>query len=241
MNGNSSVEPAGLDTNPLSMLLSQRIGGAPKMDDFDFHQGVVQAWNDSTGESTINIAGSAIEDIPMLNIGDTINLAVGNVVAVIRYRTSYFILGRVVIPNSGAFATAAVEFEIVFANASNFAIPTVDATVVSFDLTVPPWANQALVQVNHQLTGFNQHLTELGQIYTSVWITTLGASSSQNAQPVPAPNVIATAYASLADTGAVTPGGTINVVGRAMSFHGSFPADLRNQGHLTGFAIYTRV
>jgi hypothetical protein len=211
-------------------------GGDPGV---GFHSGMVLEFDPSTGENLVMVAGAPLRDLPMLNIGDTTNLAVGDVVVLLKIRTKLFIVGRVVESGSTKFASASISSEPLYADSVNFAVTTSDATVVSATLTVPAWANRALVHVNHHLTGRNSTLAA-AYLYTSVWITTLGAASSQNLQSIAA-NGIGFVSASLSDEGAVTPGSTILVEGRAMVGAGPWAASAFNQGHLTGFAIYTRV
>lgn len=75
----------------------------PGRGDLSFHQGVVTAWDVTTGANTVNVAGTEIPDVPMLNITELLSIAVGDTVALLRYKSTYFILGRVVRPNTPDF------------------------------------------------------------------------------------------------------------------------------------------
>lgn len=66
--------------------------------DLGLHQGVIQAWDNSTGTNTITVAGATLTDVPVLNTGSVVTLQAGQVVAVLRWKTSYFVLGRITAP-----------------------------------------------------------------------------------------------------------------------------------------------
>lgn len=232
-------------TTELAEILAPKNSRAQPRPELGFHQGLVESWDSSTGENTIRIAGSSITDVPMLNIGDTTNIIEGNTVAVLRYRNAYFIVGRVVVPNTEVFATSAVSFTRIHDNTQNFTITTSDATVQSLDITVPIWSNQALVFVNHNLVAANTTATRK-LIYTSVWIQAMGVASSQNTDILletgaGLTTTLATATASISAVGTVTPGATLTIEGRGMCFPSDIAASLGNQSHLDGFAIFTKV
>lgn len=70
--------------------------------DIGFHQGVVTSWNSLTGENTLMVAGGEVRDIPVLSTADSIMLAEGDSVGLIRFKSTYFILGRIAPPGGGA-------------------------------------------------------------------------------------------------------------------------------------------
>lgn len=88
------------DITPL--LLAGNTGELPTI---GFHQGVVVAWNDQTGENTIRVAGSDVNDLAMLNITEALVLRPGHVVGLLRFLNTYFILGRIVVPATDQFFT----------------------------------------------------------------------------------------------------------------------------------------
>lgn len=69
--------------------------GLAQQPEFGFHQGTVAAWDASTGTNQVAIAGSIIVDVPGIVSSDNLVLHVGDVVILLRYRSTYFILGRV--------------------------------------------------------------------------------------------------------------------------------------------------
>jgi hypothetical protein len=65
-----------------------------------FHQGVVAAWNVLAGTNSIRVLGATMTNLPSL-IGSEVGLVrAGDVVGVLRYRNTYFVVGR--IEGSGA-------------------------------------------------------------------------------------------------------------------------------------------
>jgi uncharacterized protein YodC (DUF2158 family) len=68
-----------------------------------YSQGVITAWNVQTGENTVRVNGADIYDVPMLNITEALVLRSGMVVGLLRSNNSYFMLGRIVVPNSPDF------------------------------------------------------------------------------------------------------------------------------------------
>jgi hypothetical protein len=68
--------------------------------DLGFRQGVVTAWDSVTNENTILVAGTEIPNVPFINAAGMIALAPGDNVALLRYKSTLFILGKVVLPGS---------------------------------------------------------------------------------------------------------------------------------------------
>lgn len=115
--------------------------------DTPFRQGTIVTFNTLTGANTINVAGAILTDVPLLNIGDTVNLLPNDVVVLMKMKSAWAILGRVLVPNSAAISSSAIATEAHQSFASNFAVTTSFVTYTSFDITTPPWANRALVTV----------------------------------------------------------------------------------------------
>lgn len=83
-----------------ALLLAGNTGELP---DLGFHQGVIIAWNVQTGENVIRVAGSDVVNIQMLNSTESLVLQRGNVVALLRFKNTYFILGRIVTPDTANY------------------------------------------------------------------------------------------------------------------------------------------
>lgn len=80
-------------------------GNTGEMPELGFHQGIVMAWSVETGENIIRVAGSNFNDLQMLNITEALVLQPGHVVGLLRFKNTYFILGRIVTPDTDEFFT----------------------------------------------------------------------------------------------------------------------------------------
>lgn len=85
----------------LAPLLAAAAGDAAKSD-VGFHMGVIQAWNADTGENTLEVAGGIVTDVSVLSTADNIMLTAGDTVGLLRFKSTYFILGRLSTPGGGA-------------------------------------------------------------------------------------------------------------------------------------------
>jgi hypothetical protein len=117
----------------------------PAADGVRFRQGTILAWNAATGENTIDLAGGTLTDVPILNTGEAVALKAGHVVGMLGQGSSWFILGRVTPPNDPNFAGASVAFDGTTATAVNFGLSTSLTDLISSTLTVPNWADEAIV------------------------------------------------------------------------------------------------
>lgn len=114
-----------------------------------FRQGVVQQWNQNTGQNVIAVGGSTLVDVPILNTGEAVALKAGHVVGLLTMAGSWFILGRITPANDPNFAAASVAFGSAGATATNFSTSTAAMTIkaTSSELVVPDWADEAIVMV----------------------------------------------------------------------------------------------
>lgn len=71
------------------------------------HQGTVLSWDSSTGTNTVEVGGTVLEDLPVLASTGTVLLAAGDVVGLLRYKSTYFVLGRIGVAGEGALAIRA--------------------------------------------------------------------------------------------------------------------------------------
>jgi hypothetical protein len=139
----------------LGQLLAELKTDSDQATAFDFHVGTVVAFNSASGANVIRIRGALIPDVPLLNIGDTVNLTPDDNVIVLKYRTGYFILGRVVQPNSEHLATDAVDFDGYANEATNFSLSTTHVSKVTQLYYMPAWASGALLNATVMLNAKN--------------------------------------------------------------------------------------
>lgn len=225
-------------TNVLAEILAPRNSRARPLDELGYHQGVITAFNASTGENTVVIAGALINDVPMLNIGDTTSLIVGDTVAVIRYRNAYFIIGRVVVPNTSGFASSSFAYETVSQRTDNFVIPTATPTVVATaTATIPEWSNYGILNARFDANGFNQTGAR-DTLYASIDIngTVIGPEmlTDLDDQRV---NYTGTSYAR--ELNFLSPG-TWNINGRLRVSNNAFAASQFNVAYVSASVMYLR-
>lgn len=64
--------------------------------------GIIRAWNDLTGENTVEIEGQQFDNLDAVQGGIGINYNPDDVVVVMRKQSTYFIFGKVTSPGAGA-------------------------------------------------------------------------------------------------------------------------------------------
>lgn len=223
--------------SPLAQFISQSIGGAPELPDLGFHQGLITAFDITNGQNTVLVAGEPIVNIPMLNIGDTTNLNSGDVVAVLRYKTRYFILGRIVLPNSEVFATTSVAFFSANADADTFTITTTETIKVTVTVDIPVWANKGLIQAIGIMNGRNS-TAGADAVYAAVWIDSL--NGDQNLQSVPTGNQVGNVTAAYSLHANMVPGGSFDITLRAKTDTGTWASSAFNAGRLSVAVTFSK-
>ncbi len=91
------------------------------------------------------MGGAELVNVPILNTAEAVSLTAGHMVALLRFKSSYFILGRVTLPGSDQFAAAAVHFATDGVLETGFALGAAWAVKGSTELAGPAWATEALV------------------------------------------------------------------------------------------------
>lgn len=123
--------------------------------DLGFRQGIVTAWDRDTGANMINVGGAELVNVPILNTAEAVSLAAGHMVALLRFKSSYFILGRVTLPGSDQFAAAAVAFDAQGRAEQNFSLNATWTARATRELYGPAWATEAIVYSTAVVTAFN--------------------------------------------------------------------------------------
>ncbi|MEO3930922.1 hypothetical protein ABGB07_44835 [Micromonosporaceae bacterium B7E4] len=72
----------------------------------DLRQGVVLAWNPVTAQNVVQVGGTTMTDLPILNTSEALLLAPGAVVGILAAASTWFILGRVTVPGTPEAASA---------------------------------------------------------------------------------------------------------------------------------------
>lgn len=119
--------------------------GAPDGPNSGFRQGVVVTFDPDNGQNTVAVAGGVLTDLPLVNTGAVIDIAAGDVVVLMRLRSSWAILGKIVNPGAEDYGVRAVEVQPLGWFGSGFALTTSYVTQAGTDLEAPEWANMAAV------------------------------------------------------------------------------------------------
>lgn len=206
-----------------------------------FRQGLVMAWNANTGQNTINVAGSLITDVPILNTGEAIALKAGHVVGLLTFNSSWFVLGRITPPNDPNFAGASLAVESKRAQATGWSVSTAASVKASGTLTVPLWADEALVLVSGEVGMHNSRAVGDFGIF---WVGVNGSSPGALGQGyAPAGSVdlqdwqVQNSTDSQRFTG-LSGGETLTFQGTVNSGGGAWAADPLNAMFITATAIY---
>lgn len=209
--------------------------GKASAPDSGFRQGTVQAFDPESGQNTIAVAGGILTDVPVLNIGDLVLIVPGDVVVLLRLRSSWAILGRILPVGSGdlLLGTTSVETDADFD--SNFAITTSFVTRVSSTFTVPQWANSVAVFATLSVSCNN---TGVAQSFNPQVLVDGATSGSLPMHAEVGLTRSATISYSRANDG---PGSTVLVEGQVRSAASTIPAHASNAAVLSAMAIFRRI
>jgi len=84
----------------LGRTLVGQVNAAAETGDLKFHQGLVLSWDSNTGANVVRIAGSDIANVQLLASAGAVVLSPGDPVMVLKYKSQYFIQGRVLTPGA---------------------------------------------------------------------------------------------------------------------------------------------
>lgn len=76
---------------------------------FGYHQGIVVSWDSLTGANVINVGGKDLVDLDVLATSDSVFLAAGDPVLILKFRSSLCIMGRIAPAGSGSLRIQAAE------------------------------------------------------------------------------------------------------------------------------------
>lgn len=205
-----------------------------------FRQGVVTAWDQTTGMNTVNIGGTLVDDLPVLTVNDVSIIAVGDVVGLLRFQSTFFILGRVQPAAPPDSSRSTLDFESNTQQVSNFAITTTIDAKASITLHPPSWVDEAAVMVGQVGQGVNFGATTQDYLVLSPAIN----GSALAGQVGGAGNGGGSGFASTVGTKVITGpfGGSILVEGRVFSqFSNWGAANASNSTSLSVLALYRRI
>lgn len=199
-----------------------------------FRQATVVAFDKNTGANTVNLAGALLTNLPLLNIGDTVNINVGDSVILMKMNNAMAILGRVIQAGGSQLNSTAIETK--GSNPSSpgpgFAVTTGFVVQASGVVTVPVWANTASVFAYCWGSAFNSTAVagEFMYLQTSLVISGFGTFPGAAIQSASIPATSwGFAFAGGSRTAQpVTPGGTVTVQGAVRSNTGAWALNANN-------------
>lgn len=209
--------------------------GRPPAPDSGFRQGTVLTFDPESGANTISVAGGLLTDVPVLNIGDLVRIAPGDVVVLLRLRSSWAILGRILPVGSGELLVGQTDMETDSAFASNFAITNAFVTRCSSVFTVPDWANSVLVAATLTI-GVNNSGTAQS-FAPQILIDGATSGSIGHFADVGVQRSATISYA----RGNDGPGSTVLVEAQVKSAATTIPAHTSNAAILSALCIYRRI
>lgn len=137
----------------------------------DFRQGVVKAWDEATGTNTVVMGGTELNDLPCLTLGDFVLLQPGDVVLLARFGSTYFILGRVLLPSGVDRNRSTVDFASDGTFARNFSVSTTSTAKATVTIPVPAWADEAAI-IGMGMATFHNDTTTPSFGYVKIGVTT---------------------------------------------------------------------
>lgn len=203
-----------------------------------FRQGTVVAFNPLTGANTISVAGGVLTDLPLLNIGDSVNIGPGDVVVLMRLRSSWAILGRVVVPGSSELARGATAVHRVnWDTAIGYALTTSLVTQITQTRVAPAWATYYQVHATAHMGALNSTGV---QDFARLLLQDQAASTNQQDTPDTPAGKFTSCSASLARGGPLSGGETLTVAAQVKSFGAGWAANSANGVTLNSFWIFSR-
>lgn len=198
--------------------------------DWGFRQGTIVSFDLFVGTSTVRVGGALLTDVPFLAQSGQVYYEPGDAVLLVRFRSSWAIVGRYVTPGGTAAIGRYTEFTGAYEATPvlGWSLTTSYVTKISLPITVPIWAQVAtvtatLMAVGRNSTGADDFLN--GRVQLN------GATFGGSAGPA------VTAKWGSVTVGShgqilVTPGGTLTVTGQLGSSGASWAANASNSAYL---------
>lgn len=148
-------------SDDLSSLFAPDAAGLTQ--DFSICLGKVLTYNPTTGANTIAVVGGAtLVDVPVLRVGFSVSLTVGDTVVLAKIGHSYLVLGAVTQSNTANFGTDNEAWQVEYNTVTGFG-STTNLTLVTNSYTAPNSAQGFAIQITslikiQNLSGSTQNL-----------------------------------------------------------------------------------
>lgn len=204
-----------------------------------FRQGTIVTFDQNTGLNTVLLAGAVLTNLPLLNIGDTVNLKAGDAVLLGKMNNAMFIMGRVIPAGNSNLTGNIVQTSVAEGTFTGFATTTSDLiyaiSIPTF--VIPTWCNKVDVLCIASVTANNTTATKTLMTVTAQAGASVGTPHLTN---IPAGDygcVTATHTASL--TGFSPPGTSFNCA-TLMHTSAVYGVTANNVAQTTAVAVFTR-
>lgn len=201
--------------------------------DWGFRQGEVISFDAEVGTSSVRVGGSVLTDVPFLSLGGQVQYLPGDAVLLVRFKSSWAIVGRYVTPAPGWHAAIGRYTEITGAYqgtpALNWSLSTSYVTKAGVDIFVPTWAQVATVTATLMAKARNSTAVDdfLNARIQANGAIVAGAISG---------TVLAARWGAITAAGhiqmLVTPGGTLNIAGQLATTTAAWTAHASNEAHV---------
>lgn len=133
----------------------------PQPDDgFGFRQGRLLTYTPSTGANTVLVGGGVLTNLPVVIEGGPANLqgddvlgpGLGNVIIIMKMKSAWAILGRVLIPGNADVIDSGLVTQSGRLQNASFAASATSTAVINLTTQVPSWANKLVLQSCFQCT-----------------------------------------------------------------------------------------
>lgn len=206
-----------------------------------FRQGVVLTFNQSTGSNTVNVGGAILTDVALLNIGDTVNLLPGDIVVLMKLKSSWAILGKVITPGSASLTGNIVSTAVAEGITSGGFTVTTSSLIYAVTLptfTIPNWCNHVDVVCTATATVNNTTATKT--------LLTVNAQAGASVGPDALTNIPAGDYGCVTTTHTATVsgaglGGTTFNCAILIKASAAYTLTANNLAQISAVALYTRV
>lgn len=108
-------------------------------------QGTILTFSTINGANTVNVNGATLTNVPMLLTGAEVNYAPKDPVLLLLLGNTYMLMGKVASVGSPRFASASIATASASSGATGFALTPTFVALAACSVTVPSWANTALV------------------------------------------------------------------------------------------------
>lgn len=208
--------------------------GSPEV---GFAQGTVVSWDSADGTNVVNVKGTNLTDLPALNIGDFTILQEGDVVGLLRFQSTYFILGRIVLPAPPDDSRAVIDFFTATYQNLGFGVTVApdETTVASGPARTPSWTregDEVTILATLTVTAQNQTATD-DWLYASIRIPEVDMTSGKPFTAVQAGFYGLAAIATTETFSALHAGvHDYDVVGQANTAGAVWPSEVQNYAQL---------